>query len=193
MTPKETERLKKQIADVKKALAAEKRNYGDYHDGRGMRYYPPKVYLKLQDYKGGLAYTKWFHKNFSDDSCYPDFLFAWTVILFKTGNIKDAEKKAFETFCSNTYLFDKFFGRPIVQISKYEGSNIEMPSFVESLEYSSEQAEFKDFSQWLSAYTTSESFLTLSAKFIEIYKKLKTESDYAERGRLLDEANALQL
>ncbi len=173
MTPREIEKLKKQITDVKKALAAEKRKYGDYHDSRGMRYYPPKVYLKLQDYKGGLTYTKWFHKNFSDDSCYPDFLFAWTVILFKTGNIKDAEKKAFETFCSNTYLFDKFFGNPIVKIDKYEYSNIDIPEFTESFEYSSKQSELYDFSDWLLKYIDSERFCMLSIKFKNIYKKLK--------------------
>jgi len=192
MTPKQTEKLKKQIADIKRTLASEKRKYGAYDDSRGMRYYPPKVYLKLQDFQGGLTYTKWFQKNFSDDCGFPDFLFEWTIILFKTDNFKNAEKKAFETFCSNTYLFDKFFGRPVVQIDKYEYSNIDIPAFTDSLEYSSDQPELADFSNWLTNYITTENFITLSTKFIDLNKKLKTESDTETRGYLIRQARQLE-
>lgn len=33
MTPKQTEKLTKKIADIKRILAAEKRNFGAYDDG----------------------------------------------------------------------------------------------------------------------------------------------------------------
>ncbi len=85
MTPKQQERIKNKIQKVKAALSADKKHWGgQYHDGQGLRYF------------------NWFNKNFSDDSGYPDFLFEWTIILFKTGRLKEAEKKAFETFRSNT-------------------------------------------------------------------------------------------
>ena len=166
MARKQENTLRNQIADIKRRLVYEKRKFADYTDSHGMRYSPTKIYLKLQNYKGGLAYIKWFDENFSNDCGCPEFLFEWTVILFKTGNLKDAEKKAFETFCSNTYLLDKFLGRTIVPIDKYLYTNIDIPSFTDSFEYSSDQSNLVDFSDWLTKYLATENFIELSGNFI---------------------------
>ena len=72
MTPKQSQRLIKKIADLKRALAAEKRKFGGYDDSRGLRYLPTRYYLQLADYKAGLAYTRWFAKAFPDDIGLPD-------------------------------------------------------------------------------------------------------------------------
>jgi hypothetical protein len=50
-----------------------------------------KYYVQLGDYAGGLRYTRWFDKNFPDDIGYPDFLFEWTIILFRNAKLKEAE------------------------------------------------------------------------------------------------------
>ena len=192
MTPKQTEKYKKYIADVKRSLAAEKKMFGAYDDSRGMRYYPPKAYIKLQDYKGGLVYLKWFAKNFPDDSGFPDFLFEWTIILFQTTNLKDAEKKAFQTFCANTYLFDKFFNQPVTPIDKYEFSNIDIPEFTETFEYSKKQPELSDFCNWLTKYLESEKFKQLSTKFIDLNKRIKIEKDNETRTYLLKQTWQLE-
>ncbi len=192
MTSNQTEKIKKKIADIKRTLAAEKRKFGAYDDSRGLRYLPTNLYIKLGDFSGALKYTKWFHKNFPDDCGFPDFLFEWTIILFKTGNLKDAEKKAFETFCSNTYLFAKFFDRPILPLDKYEFSNTDTPEFCDYFEYSSGQAELSDFSEWLSKYLASEKFITLSTKFIEINKRLNIEDDTETRGYLINQISQLE-
>lgn len=177
MTPKQIDSVKKKIADIKRILAAEKRKFGCYDDGRGLRYLPTKYFIQINDYSGGLTYIKWFDKNFPDDSGFPDFLFEWTIILFKCGNQKDAEKKAFKTFCSNTYLFDKYFGRQIVQIDKWEGSNLETPAFTKYLDYSNEQKELADFTEWLDSLISTQTFINKSNKYIEIQKRLKTEDN----------------
>src|SRR5438876_962575 len=138
MTPKQILRTQKKISGIRRVLAAEKRTFGCYDDSRGLRYLPTRLYVKIQDYSGGLIYTRWFRKNFPDDIGFPEFLFEWTIILFKMNKLKDAEKKAFQTFCSNTYLFDKYFGKPIVRIEKYEGSNVGEPEFLNDFPYSSQ-------------------------------------------------------
>ncbi len=191
MTEKQIERVKTKIRKIRAALAAEKRKYGDYDDSRGIRFYPPRLYLEIGDFKGALTYLKWFDKNFAGGGYYPDFLFEWTIILFKTGKLKDAEKKAFETFCSNTYLFDKFLGRKIIQIDKFEGSNLETPEFANYIKYLSTQVELTDFSQWLESLVSSEKFQKLSSKYIEIHRKLKSEKDRETRGYLLKQASQL--
>ena len=192
MTPKQTERLKKKIADIKKALASEKRKYGAYDDSRGLRYLPTTYFISLGDYSGGLAYIRWFYRNFPDDTGFPDFLFEQTIILFKTGKLKEAEKKAFQTFCRNTYLFDKYFGRTMIPIGKWEGSNLAAPAFAEHLGYSSQQPELSDFTHWLHNYTGSQKFVSLSADYIDLYKQLNTEQDQNRRLELLDRASQLE-
>lgn len=177
MTSKQAEKLQKKIFDIRRALAAEKRKFGAYDDSRGLRYLPTRYYLQLGDYRGGLTFLRWFVKNFPGDGGFPDFLFEWTIILFKSGKLKEAEQKAFETFCANTYLFDRFFGRPVVPVDKWEGSNLATPSFTEHFSYSCDQEELADFSLWLDKLTLSEDFTYRSSRYMEIYKRLKTEND----------------
>ncbi|WP_241910479.1 hypothetical protein [Pseudotamlana carrageenivorans] len=89
MTPKQVERIQNKIKKIKKELAADKKHWGGYyHDGRGLRYLPPALYLKINDYTGALRYFNWFNKNFPEDSCYPIFMFEWTMTLFKRKKLK---------------------------------------------------------------------------------------------------------
>jgi hypothetical protein len=192
MTPKQIESLKKKITHIKRALAAEKRKFGGYDDSRGLRYIPTEYYVRLGDFAGGLRYTRWFAKNFPGDCGDPHFLFEWTIILFQNGKIREAEKKAFQTFCSNTYLFDKFFGKPVQPIVKREGSNLESPSIAELLTYSMQQIELRDFTRWLEGYLSSEKFIIFSMQFIEINKRLKTERDTETRLNLIEQATLLE-
>lgn len=192
MTPKQIEQLKAKISNIKRTLAAEKRKFGCYDDSRGLRYLPTKYYIQLQDYKGGLTYLKWFSKNFPEDGGFPDFLFEWTIILFKCGRTKEAEKKAFETFCANAYLFDKFFGRPITPVDKWEGSNLEVPGFTKYFDYSNGQLELTDFSEWLNNLIATDHFKGRCDKYIDIYKRLKTENDRETRHYLIMQARQLE-
>lgn len=153
---------------------------------------PTKYFIKLSDFKGGQTYLKWFDKTFPDDCGFPDFLFEWTVILFKCGKTKEAEKKAFETFCSNTYLFDKFFSRPITQIDKREGSNLEGPDFTQYFDYLSEDPTLADFSEWLKNLIASEAFKNRSDKYVDIYKRLKHETDSEKRHYLNMQARQIE-
>lgn len=194
MTPKQEERIKNKIKKVKAALSADKKRWGgQYHDGQGLRYYPPQLYIELNDFTGGLRYFNWFNKNFSDDSGYPDFLFEWTIILFKTGKLKDAEKKAFETFRSNTYLFDIFFGRQVRKIEKWEGSNLQTQDFADNqFCYNSKQDNLVDFSEWLDNFIATEKFILLSNKYLDIQQRLKTERDKETRQYLIQQERQLE-
>ena len=185
MTPNQKQRLELKIKKIRAALATEKRIYGCYDDSRGLRYVPLEIYLKLQDYKGGLVYTRWFAKNFPDDCGFPEFLFEWTVILFNCGKIKEAERKATESFFRNTYIFDKFFGRPIHPIDKSESSNCDKPEYTEYFKYSSSQPELVIFSQWLMEFEQSEKFKFVAQRFIDTKIKLKDEHDPEMRGYLI--------
>jgi hypothetical protein len=191
MTEKQKEKVRIKIADIRATLANERRRYGGYDDSRGLRYLPPAFYIKMEDDAGGLTYLWWFNKNFENDAGFPDFLFEWTLILFKCNKYKEAEQKALKTFCSNTYLFDKFFGKPIIPIEKQEYSNIDIPEFTEYFKYSYAQPELADFSKWLEHFISSDKFNTIKKKYIDIHIRLKTERDKETRTYLILHANQL--
>lgn len=191
MTPLQTERLRKKIAAIERTLAAEKRKFGGYDDSRGLRYIPTKYFIRLSDYKGGLIYTKWFDKNFPDDMGFPEFLFEWAIILFKNGKIIETEKKAIQTFFSNTYILDKFFGNKFLKFDKYECSNWENISMTDNFEYSITQADLKDFANWLALFISSEKFYKIANEFIEIQCRLKTEPVGRARTMLVNKCYSL--
>lgn len=187
MTPKQEKILRNRIAQIRKKLAADKKHWGGFHhDGGGMRYKPPELFIKLTDYKGGLSYLKWFDKTFPDDSGYPIFLFEWTIILFKTGRTHEAERKAFQTFFSNTYLFDKFLEKEFLQLDKWEGSNWEQSSLTEHFNYSKNDSNLIDFVIWLESFLTSQKFYGIASEFIEIEKRLKDEPVGRTRSELVE-------
>ena len=187
MTPKQEERIRNKIAKIRKELAADKKRWGGfYNDSRGLRYMPPEQFIKLKDYKGALRYLRWFNRTFPDDSGYPIFLFEWTLILFKTGNLKEAEKKALKTFFANSYLFDKFLGKEFLPIEKEESSNWETTELADSLKYSKSDPEFEDFGEWLENFQTSEKFYKFANELIEIDKKLVAEPVEKTRTELVN-------
>ena len=193
MTPKQAERLRKKIADVKRILAAEKRKFGCYDDSRGLRYLPTSYFVKLVDYAGGVAYLKWFDKNFPDDGGFPEFLFESAILFFKTGRLKEAGNKAFRTFCSNPYWIDRFFGRPLIPLDMWHSSNLTRMEYTGALLYSSLQADLGDFTEWLSDLILTDDFRRHCNRWIEIYHELKTETDQARRHLLVQEASRLEL
>ncbi len=193
MTEKQQERIQTKIKKIKAALAADKKRWGGfYDDSGGLRYAPPRLYIQLGDFSGGLRYMNWFNKNFPDDAGYPDFLFEWTIILFKTNRKKEAEKKAFETFFANMYLFDKFFDKEIIPLDIHHNTNLTTPEFVKnSFTYTHTQSNLTDFTEWLSNFLNSEKFIQKSSKVIEIEKILKNEPAGEKRSRLVTEVYQL--
>ena len=191
MAPRQLERIKAKIKNIRATLAAEKREFGVYDDSRGLRYLPLEYYIKIEDYKAGLNYTRWFQNNFPDDIGFPEFLFEWSIILFKLGKLEEAERMVIKTFRGNTYLLDKIFHRPIVKIDKWEGSNWESPEQAEFLQYSCNDKNLQDFSEWLAELVKSDRFRRTTNGFIEIQKALKYEDNREKRRQLVEKADIL--
>ena len=176
MTDKQIEKVKAKIEKYKKMLAADKKYWGGQcRDGQGIRYIITEQFIKIGDYKGGMRYLNWFDKNFPDDSGYPIFLFESAFILFKCDKLIEAQQKAYRTFFSNTYLFDKFFGKESLYLDKNESSNWENESLVDNLAYSSKDIVFFEFAIWIERILSSRIFLDQANEFIEINRQLKNE------------------
>jgi hypothetical protein len=193
MTDRQINAVRTKIEKIKKALADDKRRWGGYYnDGGGLRYLPPQYYLKIEEYSGALRYFNWFKKNFPDDIGFPQFLFTWTITLFYKNKLEDARRLAFRTFFSNTYLFDKFFGKPIVPIEKWEGSNLEGPEYTDFFTYSATDSKLLAFTEWLQKLTNSDDFQQISNTFIELNQKLKDLPASDERNEIFSSLNKLE-
>jgi hypothetical protein len=192
VTETQINKVKVKIKRIRGVLSAEKRRYGAFDDSRGIRFTPPGLFIKIGDYTGAMTYMKWYKKNFPDDMGFPDFLFEWTLILFMNNKLKEAERKAFEAFCSNTYIFDKFFGKPVVSILKFENFNTDKPEFTEYFSYSAEKPELSSFSGWLQGLINENRFKELSEAFLKVNKRLYSEDDHETRSYLLLHSNQIK-
>jgi hypothetical protein len=193
MTDKQIEKIKLKIDKYKKALASDKKYWGGYyHDGQGIRYLIPELYIQIADYKGALKYFNWFHKNFEDDSCYPIFLFEWTFVLYKNNLRKDAEKKLHQTFFSNTYLLDKFLGKEFLDLDKNESSSWEYQSLKDHYRYDKNRTDFVDFANWIEEELQTRIFLDKANRFVEIEQLLKTTPIGKKRSELVNELSHLK-
>lgn len=192
MTEKQQERIRLKIKKIKSELATDKKRWGGfYDDSRGLRYLSLEYYIKLKDYSGGKRYLNWFYKNFPDDCGFPEFLFECSIILFYSGKLKDAQRKLFETFTSNTYVIDNFLGNPITQIDKYEGSNMDGIEYLNYFNYSSADENFSEFTKWLTETYNSDLFKSAANEFIDLQRQLKAEHEYEKRIDLGNKERAL--
>jgi len=153
---------------------------------------PTGYFVQLGDYKGGLTYLKWFYKNFPDDGGFPEFLFDSAILLFKTGRLTEAASAAFQTFCANPYWIDRFLGGSLVPLDIWHSSNLMQVEYTQALTYTSDQRDLLDFSDWLKKLITTEDFARRSSRYVEIYRRLKTETDKESRRRLVQEAFQLE-
>ena len=185
MTEKQIGRGQKKIKQLRSTLAYEKRRFGFYDDGRGLRYVVIRECLKINDYKAGLNFLKWFNKNFPDDIGYPVFLFECTIVLFMNGKIKEAEEMALRVFYGNTYLIEKFLnGHAKDDMGKIELSNWESVEILEDFKYSANDKNLVDFSVWLKTLFGSEEFKKKTETYLSILKRLMTENDSEMRDLL---------
>ena len=192
MTEKQQERLRKKIKNIKSELAADKKRWGGfYDDSRGLRYLPLEYFIKLHDYSGGKRYMNWFYKNFPDDGGFPEFLFECVIILYSTNKLKEARKKLFETYTSNTYVIEKFLGNETPQIDKYEGSNIERLEYIDYFNYTDTNIDLPEFTHWIHECIDSDSFKSAQNEFLDIHRRLLAEHEYEKRVELFNGIRAL--
>ena len=184
MTPCEKQALEDQIERIRASIETELQLLDGYNDELREVYIPVGYYLQMEDYKAGLKYLRWYQKIVHGDVGEPDFLFECAVILFMNGKIKEAERKAVETFFHNTYIFDKYFGRELVPVDKDESWEHEQPEFLTDFKYSCTQPKLADFTQWLLEFEQSEKFQSISKRYNAALVWLKYEKDRKVRDYL---------
>ena len=187
MTPKQADRLRQQIADIRRGLATEKRKFGGYDDSRGLRYVPTRYYIQLGDFSGGRTYLRWFTKCFPDDAGFADFLFEWTIILFRNGQVNEAAQKALEAHRADIQLLDSFLGRPGTPREPWETAPLAADAYASYFHALRKHTNLVDFAEWLAAFTVTEEFCSRSSQFIELNRQLHGETDPEKRRTLVQQ------
>jgi len=190
MTEKQIQRVQLKIKKLRAQLAAEKREWGGYHDGSGVRYIIPELYFKIKDYKGAMRYFNWFAKNFDDDGGYPAFFLMWTITLFENKKEKLAIKKAYEMAFCNLFFIDALLGNHI------EDTGVKKYSSISTLAFATESAEVcedlisPDFKNWLLAVYNSPEFQENISKYKKFESLLENEDVYEKRRKIVEERSA---
>ncbi|WP_051568347.1 tetratricopeptide repeat protein [Crocinitomix catalasitica] len=166
MTEGEKTRIKNKIVKIKKALTADKKHWGgEYHDGSGLRYLQPALYIQLHDFTGALRNFNWFDKNFPDDCCSPQFYFEYALTLFKTKRIEKAEKKIIESLQCNHYMVNYFLDHN--SLNGLDQSQWEIKSLVQYFPYKKEDPIVEGFTAWLTDISKSKKFIKAKKSIIE--------------------------
>lgn len=155
MTPKQIEKVKNKIKKIRKEIYDEKRLWGGYHDGRGLRYIPFELYLKIQDFKGGLTYLRWFDKNFPNDNQMPEIMLMASLICFKNNRIIEAEKKATLAYSADNLILYVFLDKQTTDKDK-ENSHWDLDAIKKFCADLKKQNDLTDFKNWLDKFMISE-------------------------------------
>ncbi|MCX6309898.1 MAG: hypothetical protein NTY32_14125 [Bacteroidia bacterium] len=170
MTEKQIERIRARIAQVKRALAADKKEWGGYyHDGSGIRYMCPGLYLKIRDFKGALNYFRWFEKIFPEDICYGEFYVEWAITLFESGRLVEAGQKVVEGYERDSTIWNKFLNKKLTLEDETVDPQLKTWLAVQQLNYSASEAVWNEFAIWLEGFLTAE----LSEKIGQLMEDLR--------------------
>ena len=111
--------------------------------------------------------------------------------MFYSKKLKEARRKLFETFASNTYLIEKFLGDKIVEMTNYSSSNWGGFEVLEHFNYTSADEDLYEFTKWLIETCNSELFQSAANEHIDLQLQLSDESDYESRVDLIKRRSAL--
>jgi len=185
MTPKQADRLRRQISAIRRTLAAEKRKFGGYDDSRGLRYLPTRYYVQLADFAGGLTYLRWFWRNFPTDAGFADFLFEATIILCKQGKLLEAARQATATFQADRQLLARFLGAPVPPVEAWENAPLAAEAYARYFAALGSPATLQDVAEWLGELTSTVEFRASAQQFSDLHRQLHGEPDGAKRRHLL--------
>ena len=190
--PKDHKKIKAQIHRYERALKKELDEYGCYDDGAGKRYMIGPLYLILGDVAGAMKSYKWFKENFPDDSGLPIHFLCWALALYRSGDLKAAQKKLLQTMFSNLYLIPHLLGYDQGILDVEHSSNWESKEYlnfipVEILELWNEE-ELK----WAKKVYDDTNTQKLRDWYIAIEKLSIDERPGSVRSKLVEDASKMQ-
>ena len=95
------------------------------------------------------------------------------------------------TYFSNTFLFDKYFSRDLIQEDKKVNANYQQADYLINFNHRHYQDGLLEFSDWLNKFIHSDKFIKIRNEFNEIEKQLETEPVGQRRTMLVNRLHKL--
>ena len=185
MTPRQIEKIKKQIKSERAFLSAEKRKFGDYFDNRGRRYIIAELYTDIKDYKGVLRYYNWFNKEFPDDIGFPEVHLSWIIAAIKEKKLQIAYKHLVLLEEINSYLIPKILGIKQLEIQKWDSMDLSTIDYANHITENCKSWIDQEIINFLDETTSREEYKIFKKKVIECDLKLNSKNEKISRKKIL--------
>jgi tetratricopeptide (TPR) repeat protein len=189
--PKTPRGIKSRIKKYEDFLKYEKRKFGFYHDGGGVRYAIGPLYMLMGDVEGAVKSFNLFKRRFPDDIGEPFQYLIWTLALYKKGQKKKAETKLMQTMLLNLYLFPHVFGEEIKRFDFHHSLSWNEKEMLEYLPEEYENLWDEDSKEWAKSVYYGHKASKIRAKYIELETLLSDEPVDPRRSELVKEISAL--
>lgn len=189
--PKTPRGIQSRIKKYEDALKYEKRTFGGYHDGGGVRYAIGPLYMLMGDVDGAVKSFNLFKRRFPDDVGEPFQYLTWALALYKKGQEKKAETKLIQTILLNLYLVPHIFGEDIDEYTFQHSSNWDEK---EMLNYLPEEYAYmwdEESKEWVKSVYYGKKATEIREKYIELETLLSDEPVGPRRSELVKEISAL--
>jgi hypothetical protein len=190
--PKDPKAIRSRIRRYERALRKEYQEHGFYDDGFGKRYLLGPLYLIMGDLAGALGYFEWFEQAFPDDVGEPVHYLCWTLALYRSGDMARASLKLRQTMLSNLYLVPHLLGLVQEELDIWYGSNFDEKDYLRYVPPEVYVLWDEPALQWARETYDSPEFHRVRARYIEIYRQLKSEPQGPTRSKLVSEAYGLR-
>jgi hypothetical protein len=160
-------------------------------DGDGYRYRLGSLYLRLDDIEGAINTFRWLDVATTNGAREPFHLLAWTLALFRNGEVKDAERMLLKTMLSNTYLLPTLFGEDPKELAGWRGMWGDKNYVTNSPEWLLRLWKIPEITWARSIYYGNLS-AQINERFMTIRLIMRLERNIYRLGTLLDEASKLE-
>lgn len=190
--PKTTKGIQSRIKNYEDYLKYEKRTYGGFIDGGGVRYMIGPLYVLMGDFTGALKAFRLFKRRFPDDSGEPFHNLQWALALYKSEKYKEAEAKLINTMFSNLYLVPYIFGEDIPPYEFQHFSNFEEKDTIEYLPEEFLNLWDDESKEWAKSVYYKPETIQLREKYIDLKTLLTKEPVGKKRSELVNELSNLK-
>jgi hypothetical protein len=168
-----------------RALAAEKRRYGQIDDGAGKRYLIGPLYALAGDLQAALAHYAWFEREVPDDCGEPISSLWWALALYRSGEAEKARARLLETMVQNLYLLPAVIGAPVQRYDMWHGSNWRDPDYLLHVpgELVPDLSEAER--RWIREQLESDRFRRVRDEYVSTFHALKSEQEISKRRAIL--------
>lgn len=178
-------RFRDRATRLRRALASEKRRYGQIDDSGGKRYRIGPLYALAGDLKQALAHYKWYEKECPDDIGEPMHYLWWALALYRNGDLDNANIKLLETMVRNVYLLPALVGTPINREDMWHSSNWEQPEYLSQVSPEFIPQLSQDERLWIKQQLESVRFRRVKDEYVSTHHALLSEKNVDRRSAIL--------